>query len=48
MEIMDEYRTAKRVSIAEVSGERVRGRPKLRSMENVNLLPSVTSLCYHE
>ena len=35
MERMDEYHMARRVLIAEVSGRRVRGRPKLGWMDGV-------------
>ena len=37
MERIDEYRRARRVLKAEVSGERVRGRPTLGWMAGVNL-----------
>ena len=33
---MDEYRTAKRALMAEVSGEQLRGRPRLARMEGVD------------
>ena len=36
-EIMDEYRMARRVSMAEVSGELVRGRPRLGWMDGVKV-----------
>ena len=34
---MDEYRTARRVLMAEVSGGRVRGRPRLGWMDSVKV-----------
>ena len=34
---MDEYRIARRVLMAEVSGERVRGRPRLGWMDGVKV-----------
>ena len=34
---MDEYRMARRVLMAEVSGGRVRGRPRLGRMDGVNV-----------
>ena len=34
---MDEYRVARRVLMAEVSGERVRGRPRLGWMDGVKV-----------
>ena len=34
---MDEYRIARRVLMAEVSGERVGGRPRLGSMDSVKV-----------
>ena len=34
---MDDYRMARRVLMAEVSGERVRGRPRLGWMDGVNV-----------
>ena len=37
VERMDEYRTARRVLIAEVSGGRVRGRPRLDWMDGVKV-----------
>ena len=37
MERMDEYRMAKRVLMAEVSGGRVRGRPRLGWMDGVKV-----------
>ena len=37
VERMDEYRMARRVLMAEVSGRRVPGRPRLRWMEGVNV-----------
>ena len=37
VERMDEYRTARRVLMAEVSGGRVRGRPWLGCMDGVNV-----------
>ena len=43
VEIMDDYRVARRVLMAEVSGERVRGRPRLGWMDGVKL-----ALCKEE
>ena len=37
VERMDEYRMARRVLMAEVSGVRVRGRPRLGSMDGVKV-----------
>ena len=37
MERMDEYHMARRVMIAEVSGGRVRGRPRLGWMDDVKV-----------
>ena len=37
VERMDEYRMARRVLMAEVSGERVRGRPRLSWMDGVKV-----------
>ena len=37
MERMDEYRMARRVLVAEVSGGRVRGRPRLGRMDGVKV-----------
>ena len=37
VERMDEYRMARRVLMAEVSGERVRGRPRLGWMDGVKV-----------
>ena len=37
MERMDEYRMARRVLMAEVSGGRVRGRPRLGWMDGVKV-----------
>ena len=37
MERMDEYRTARRVLMAEVSGGRVQGRPTLGWMDSVKV-----------
>ena len=37
VERMDDYRTARRVLMAEVSGGRVRGRPRLGWMDGVNV-----------
>ena len=37
VEIMDEYRMARRVLMAEVSGVRVRGRPRLGWMDGVKV-----------
>ena len=37
MERMDEYRLARRVLMAEVSGGRVRGRPRLGWMDGVKV-----------
>ena len=37
MERMDEYRMARRVFMAEVSGGRVRGRPRLGWMDGVRV-----------
>ena len=37
VERMDEYRMARRVLMAEVSGKRVRGRPSLGWMDGVNV-----------
>ena len=37
MERLDEYRMARRVLMAEVSGERVRGRPGLGWMDGVKV-----------
>ena len=37
VERMDEYRMARRVLMAEVSGGRVRGRPRLGSMDSVKV-----------
>ena len=37
VEIMDEYRMARRVLMAEVSGGRVRGRPRLGWMDGVKV-----------
>ena len=37
VERMDEYRTARRVLMAEVSGGRVRGRPRLGWMDGVKI-----------
>ena len=37
MERMDEYRMARRVLMAEVSGGRVRGRPRLGWMDDVKV-----------
>ena len=37
MERMDEYRMPRRMLIAEVSGGRVRGRPRLGWMDGVNV-----------
>ena len=37
VERMDEYRMARRVSMAEVSGGRVRGRPRLGWMDGVKV-----------
>ena len=37
VERMDEYRMARRVLMAEVSGGRVRGRPRLRWMDGVKV-----------
>ena len=37
VEIMDEYRMARRVLMAEVSGRRLRGRPRLGWMDGVNV-----------
>ena len=37
VERVDEYRMARRVLMAEVSGRRVRGRPRLGRMDGVNV-----------
>ena len=37
VEIMDEYRTARRVLMAEANGGRVRGRPRLDWMDGVKV-----------
>ena len=37
MERMDEYRMARRVLMAEISGGRVRGRPRLGWMDSVKV-----------